>query len=183
MAWACLLTSPFMSTGTPRLLHAQPLSREGFASFGDVIGSELSGGSSANQGTATRYNQVAQLANSRPGAQPNLALFHSVQKSLPFEVRLLERHPCSTQLFVALQCQRFLVVVCPDDARGEPDLDRLQAFLCGPGQGVNYRAGLWHHPIIAIDGPADFLMLAWEDGSRLDCEERPLAAPMLVTSH
>ncbi len=171
-----------MSTGTPRLIHAQPLSREGFAPFGDVIGLELAGGSSANQGTATRYNHIAQLASSRPGAQPNLALFHSVQKALPFEVRLLERHPCSTQMFVALQCQRFLVVVCPDDARGEPDLGQLRAFLCGPGQGVNYRAGLWHHPIIALDGPADFLMLAWEDGSASDCEERPLATPLRVSS-
>jgi ureidoglycolate lyase len=170
-----------MSTGTPRPLPAQPLSREAFAPFGDVIGLELAGGFSANQGTATRYNHVAQLASSRPGAQPNLAIFHSVPKALPFEVRLLERHPCSTQLFVPMACQSFLVVVCPDDARGEPDLARLCAFLCGPGQGVNYRAGVWHHPIIALDGPADFLMLSWEDGSALDCEEHSLTAPLLVT--
>jgi ureidoglycolate lyase len=47
---------------------------------------------------------------------------------------------------------------------------------------VNYRAGVWHHPIIALDGPADFVMLAWEDGTPRDCEERPLSAPLLVTS-
>lgn len=163
-------------------LRAQPLTREAFAPFGDVIGLELSGGSSANQGTATRYDRVARLASSRPDASPNLAVFRSVARTLPFEVRLLERHPCSTQMFVALACQRFLVVVCPEDARGEPDLDQLRAFVCGPGQGVNYRAGLWHHPIIALDGPADLLMLAWEDGTALDCEERPLPRPYLVTS-
>lgn len=166
----------------PRPLQAQPLTREAFAPFGEVIGLELAGGSSANQGTATRYNHVAELVSSRPEARPNLAVFHSVPKALPFEVRLLERHPCSTQLFVPLVCRRFLVVVCPDDARGEPDLGRPRAFLCGPGQGVNYRAGVWHHPIIALDGPADFLMLAWEDGSARDCEERPLTAPLLVSS-
>jgi ureidoglycolate lyase len=146
-----------------------------------VIGLELAGGTSANQGTATRYDWVARFASSRPQAKPNLAVFRSVEKALPFEVRLLERHPCSTQLFVPLACQRFLVVVCLEDARGEPDLARLSAFVCGPGQGVNYRAGLWHHPIIALDGPAELLMLAWEDGSALDCEERPLPAPLLVT--
>jgi ureidoglycolate lyase len=163
-------------------LRAQPLTREAFSPFGDVIGLGLSGGNSANQGTATRYDRVAQLASSRPGAQPNLAVFRSVAKTLPFEVRLLERHPCSSQLFVPLACQRFLVVVCPEDARGEPDLAGLRAFLCGPGQGVNYRPGLWHHPIIALDGPADLLMLAWEDGSARDCEERPLPTSLLVTS-
>jgi ureidoglycolate lyase len=163
-------------------IQARPLTREEFAPFGDVIGLELGGGSSANQGTAIRYDRVAQLTSSRPDAQPNLAVFRSVAKALPFEVRLLERHPCSTQMFMPLACRRFLVVVCPEDARGEPDLPRLRAFVCGPGQGVNYRAGVWHHPIIALDGPADFLMLAWEDGSARDCEERPLSAPLLVTS-
>ncbi|PTL76874.1 ureidoglycolate lyase [Vitiosangium sp. GDMCC 1.1324] len=163
-------------------IQARPLTRAEFAPFGDVIGLELDGGSSANQGTATRYDRIAQLTSSRPGAQPNLAVFRSVSKALPFEVRLLERHPCSTQMFAPLACRRYLVVVCPDDARGEPDLPRLRAFVCGPGQGINYRANVWHHPIIALDGPADFLMLAWEDGSALDCEERPLATPLFVTS-
>jgi ureidoglycolate lyase len=163
-------------------VRAQPLTHEAFAPFGDVIGLALSGGASANQGTATRFDKVARLEGSRPLAKPNLAVFRSVAKTLPFEVRLLERHPCSTQMFVALSCQRFLVVVCPEDARGEPDLARLRAFVCGPGQGVNYRPGLWHHPIIALDGPADLLMLAWEDGTALDCEERPLPESYLVTS-
>jgi ureidoglycolate lyase len=85
-------------------------------------------------------------------------------------------------MFVPLSCRRFLVVVCPSDARGEPDLSQLRAFLCGPGQGVNYHAGVWHHPIIALDGPAEFLMLAWEAGTAHDCEERPLSTPLRVTS-
>ncbi|WP_224250001.1 ureidoglycolate lyase [Hyalangium gracile] len=164
------------------VLRAQPLTREAFAPFGDVIGLDLGGGSSANQGTATRYDRIARLTSSRPEAQPNLAVFRSVAKALPFEVRLVERHPCSTQMFVPLACQRFLVVVCPSDERGEPVLSELRAFLCGPGQGVNYHAGVWHHPIIALDGPAEFLMLAWEDGTARDCEERPLSAPLRVTS-
>ena len=160
--------------------QAQPLTREAFAPFGDVIGLDLAGGTSTNQGTAIRYDRIAQLTSSRPEVQPNLAVFRSVAKTLPFEVRLLERHPCSTQMFVPLACRRFLVVVCPSDTRGEPDLADLRAFVCGPGQGVNYRVGVWHHPIIALDGPAELLMLAWEDGSALDCEERPLSAPLLV---
>jgi ureidoglycolate lyase len=163
-------------------LQAQPLTREAFAPFGDVIGLELGAGSSANQGTATRYDRIAQLTSTRPEAQPNLAVFRSVAKALPFEVRLVERHLCSSQMFVPLSCRRFLVVVCPSDARGEPDLSQLRAFLCGPGQGVNYRAGVWHHPIIALDGPAEFLMLAWEAGTALDCEERLLSTPLRVTS-
>jgi ureidoglycolate lyase len=77
-------------------------------------------------------------------------------------------------------CTRFLIVVAPTAADGGPDVDGLRAFVCGPGQGITYRAGVWHHPIIAVDGDADFAMLAWEDGSALDCVEQPLPAPVLV---
>ena len=58
---------------------------------------------------------------------------------------------------------------------------QLRAFRCGPGVGINYRRDVWHHPILALDGPADFAMLAWEDGSPQDCVEWPLAERLLIT--
>lgn len=163
-------------------LVAQPLSAQAFAPFGQVVSAGLAAGATANQGTAVRFDWSAALENLRPGARPNLAVFRSVARSLPFEVRLLERHPRSTQLFVPMVVDRFLVVVAPDDSRGEPDLERLCAFVCGPGQGVNYRAGSWHHPLIALGRDAEFAMLAWEDGTALDCEERPLAHTLTIVA-
>ena len=127
-------------------IRAQPLTREAFAPFGDVIIVEREGGSSANQGTARRYDRVAQLASTRPEAQPNLAVFRSVSKALPFEVRLVERHPCSTQMFMPVACQRFLIVVCPSDARGEPELSQLRAFGVARGRGSTDRAGVLASP-------------------------------------
>ena len=91
-------------------LRARPLTREAFSPFGDIIGLELSGGTRANQGTATRYDRVAQLASSRPEARPNRTVCRSGAKTLPFEARLLERHPCCSQRCVPMACQRFLVV-------------------------------------------------------------------------
>lgn len=75
---------------------------------------------------------------------------------------------------------RFLIVAAPSLPNNTPDLARLRAFLCHPGQGINYRAGVWHHPIIALDQPAEFAMLAWEDGSSGDCEEFHLAERILL---
>jgi ureidoglycolate lyase len=161
------------------VIVAKPLSVEGFAPYGDVVSAGLREGKSANQGTAVRFDWCAALETTRDAAKPNLAVFRSIPKALPFEVKLLERHPCSTQMFVPMKCGDFLVVVCPgEDA---PDLTRLEAFICGPGQGFNYRRGLWHHPIIALDTPAEFIMLAWEDGSTRDCEERPLSQSLWIT--
>ena len=163
-----------------RTLIAEPLTREAFAPFGDVVSARPDGGTSANQGTAIRFDHAAALENRRPGAEPNLAVFRSMPQALPFTVQLLERHPYSTQAFLPLTCDRFLVCVAPDAQDGGPDLTRLRAFVCGPGQGINYRAGCWHHPMIALFTPAEFSMLAWEDGTSGDCEERALDEPFQV---
>jgi ureidoglycolate lyase len=163
-----------------RRVRAEPLAVEGFAPFGDVVSAGLRDGSAANQGTAVRYDRCARLVTSRAAALPNLAVFRSTPQPLPFQARLLERHPCSTQAFLPLRCARFLVLVAPSARDGAPDLDGLRAFVCGPGQGVNYLPGVWHHPIVALDAPAEFAMLAWEDGGPQDCEEHPLPEPIEV---
>jgi ureidoglycolate lyase len=163
-----------------RVLRSQRLTAEAFAPFGQVVTVGATAGSSANQGTATRYDWAAQLESTRPEAKPNLAVFTSVMKRLPFKVKLLERHPASTQAFLPMVCARFLVCVAPTLADGRPDLANLRAFLCGPGEGINYRRDVWHHPIIAIDGDAQFSMLAWEDGTGGDCVEFVLPEPVLV---
>lgn len=163
-------------------IRAEPLSVERFAPFGQVVSAGQGDGVSANQGTAVRFNRAATLVNARPGATPNLAVFRSMPKELPFALRLLEKHPHSTQLFAPLVASRFLVCVAPKLADGSPDPLLIRAFLCGPGQGINYRADTWHHPILALDAPAEFLMLAWEDDGPQDCVERWFDEPVLVTT-
>jgi len=162
-----------------RNVRAQALTPEGFAPFGDVVSAGLRSGTSANQGTAVRFDHAAVLQTLRPNASPNLAVFRSSPQPLPFPIRLLERHPLSTQVFLPLICSRFLIVVAPTSAAGGPELSALQAFLCTPGQGINYRPGVWHHPIIALDSAAEFAMLAWEDGTAGDCEEWTLGEATL----
>ena len=164
-----------------RTVAAIPITSEAFAPFGDVVTAGATAGRSANMGTATRCDWAAALESTRTGARPNLAVFRSLAKTLPFQITLLEKHPCSTQAFLPMVCTRYLVCVAPSLEDGSPDLERLVAFRCGPGVGVNYKRDVWHHPILALDGPADFAMLAWEDGSPLDCVEWPLPQPILVT--
>lgn len=161
-------------------VKAEPLSPENFSPFGDVVSAGLKAGSAANQGTAIRFDWCAELVNKRTGARPNLAVFRSTPLELPVEIKLLERHPENTQAFIPMLVSRFLIVAAPNLASGDPDVRSLRAFLCLPGQGINYRAGVWHHPIIALDQPAEFAMLAWEDGSPRDCEEHYLAESLQI---
>ncbi len=160
---------------------AEALSAEAFAPFGRAFSpATLGPGAAANQGTATRFDRCAELLNTRPGATANLAVFQSVARALPLSLTLLERHPCSTQVFLPMVVSRYLVCVAPTADDGAPDLRGLRAFVCLPGQAVAYAPGVWHHPIVALDADAQFAMLAWEDGTPLDCEVRTLPTTVLI---
>jgi ureidoglycolate lyase len=155
------------------IVRAEPLLADTFARFGEVLGPSAGGedGKLVNLETARRFDHAARLENARTKAHPNLAFFHCTPVALPFRITLLERHPHSTQAFLPLAGARWLVCVAPDGAGGKPDLAGLRAFIGGPGIGVNFRRGLWHHPILALDEPARLAMLAWEDGTPADAEE------------
>jgi len=85
----------------------------------------------------------------------------------PIPVRVLEKHPMSTQVFIPMNARRYLVIVAlGGDA---PDLATLAAFVAEGAQGVSYRPGVWHHPMIALDTEIDFTCLVFEDGSDDDC--------------
>lgn len=151
---------------------AQPLSPSSYAPYGDVIMASPHGqpGRPANQGSARRFDHLAELVNLRPGrATLNVSVFRCAPRSsalLP--IALLERHPGSTQMFVPMSARRYLVVVAQGGER--PDLATLAAFVAHGAQGITYRPGIWHHPMIALDVEADFTCLVWEDGSAGDCD-------------
>jgi ureidoglycolate lyase len=147
--------------------------------YGEVIAA-AGAARAANAGTAQRFNNVAALENLRPGAAPNLCVFR-VQPAAanPFPVRMLERHRHSTQAFMPMAASRYLVVVC---GGGEaPDLSTLKAFIASGSQGVTYKPGTWHHPLIALDRQTDFACLVYEDGGAGDCDEHELASAASVT--
>ncbi len=167
-------------TPSTQELKASVLTAEAFAPFGRVISAGLQEGTTANQGTAVRFDFCAELLSSRSEAKANLAVVRSIAKTLPLEMTVLERHPCSTQVFLPMVISRYLVCVAPTRADGEPELSALRAFICLPGQGIAYAPGTWHHPLVALDSPGEFAMLVWEDGTARDCELRTLPAPLQV---
>ncbi|MDB5896893.1 MAG: ureidoglycolate hydrolase family protein [Ramlibacter sp.] len=165
-------------TASPRSsrhwLTAEPLEAHAFSAFGDVI--ELGQAGKArtiNEGFAERFDDPARLDTCRQGGQPVLSLFRARPRALPLQLRLVERHLLGSQAFVPLLPQRFLVVVAP--AGPSPVPAQLRCFMARAGQGVNYAAGTWHHPLIALDAGGDFLVI--DRGGPLaaaDCEERSL---------
>jgi ureidoglycolate lyase len=165
----------------PAAIDAEPLQREAYRPYGDVVAAAPGLASfSANNGTARRFDRLGAIENLRPGrATPNLCLFRAAPSAQrPFVVRMLERHAHSTQLFVPMAGARYLVIVCAGSE--SPDLRTLRAFIADGTQGITYRPGTWHHPLVALDRQTDFACLVHEDGSAGDAEERAVTPAVRV---
>ncbi|MBY8975107.1 ureidoglycolate lyase [Rhodobacteraceae bacterium NNCM2] len=130
----------------------RPLSQPAFAPFGNVI--EIAGEPDMiiNQGMCGRYHDLASLDFDAAG-RAGISLFHGRPYSLPLRLEMMERHPLGSQAFLPMSPDPFLVVVARDEGGRPAD---LQAFLASPGQGVNYRRGVWHGVLMPLDGPALF---------------------------
>ena len=164
-------------------IQAQALSGAAFAPFGDVI-EALGASTAANQDRAQRFDAPldmarvdARIANT---ARLHTAIYRIKQSALPFELKLVERHPLSPQLFFPNSGEGFLVCACPNHADGSPDVTALHAFIGQPTQGIVWRAGVWHSPFAALGADGDFLMQQWQCGGPQDCEEAALAAPIMI---
>lgn len=146
-------------------LVVEALTREAFAPFGDVIDAANAAKVYAiNHGTTTRFHDLARIDASREGGRPILSLFRAQPRELPFAITMLERHPLGSQAFVPLSQRPYLVVVSEN-----PDAPP-RAFLARDGQGVNYHAGTWHHPLLALDEVSDFLVID-RGGPGENCDE------------
>jgi ureidoglycolate lyase len=156
-----------------RTLRTEPLTPDAFAPYGFVISGDRGDvvGKSANQGTAKRFDWLGPIENLRPAAaRLNLCLFRcSPFTSWPLPVRILEKHPFTTQVIVPMNAERYVVLVGMRTPGDEPDLGTLRAFLATNRQGVAYMPGTWHHPIIALGRESDFASAVWEDETKGDC--------------
>ena len=213
-------------------IKASPLTAEAFASFGTVITSPLppsineiprippANAAHANQKTALRYGHVSpidsiyQISPSGIPAKPTTSLFscfprplRSCQSGSIFDVRILERHPFTTQSFVPFSTSSSknsyaLIIVAPtlDAAQspsdltpyfpqyngrqgGMPDLQNIKAFITEqPGVGVTYGVGTWHAPMVVLgDARVDFIVTQWMNGREgEDCQEVVIPAGVEV---
>lgn len=160
-----------------RELLIEPLTRAAFAPFGDVIELEGARQIPINLGTTMRYHDLAHIDVAEGGGRPLLNVFRGEPRALPFEVRMLERHPLGSQAFVPLTDAPYLIVVAP---KGELVPASMRAFVSRGWQGVNYAKGVWHHPLIALDRVSDFVVID-RGGEGHNCDEQTLPESVWLT--
>jgi ureidoglycolate lyase len=137
-------------------LTIAPLDKAAFAPFGEVIDFDPATMRLINSGTTERYHALGRAEALGEGAEVIINLFRGQPRAFPYKVEMMERHPYGSQSFHPLNGRPWLVVVA-EDQDGRPG--RPHVLLARGDQGVNYRANVWHHPLMALHNPSDFLVV------------------------
>jgi ureidoglycolate lyase len=139
-----------------REITLQPLTAEAFAPFGDVIEARGAPSFQINGGMCDRYHDLARLEIAGEDTRIGISTGRARPYALPYELKLVERHPHGSQAFLPMSEDPFMVIVAPDE-NGTPG--RPRAFLTAAGQGVNYLRGIWHGVLTPLGRTADFVIV------------------------
>lgn len=150
------------------VLKAEPLTKHGFAPFGDVIATDGARHYPINRGAVERYHDLASV-NVGADGRALVSIFEcSRPAGVPVRVNLVERHPLGSQAFIPLAGAPMCVVVAPPGDAVEPA--DLRAFVSNGSQGVNYHPGTWHMPLVAFTAGQRFIVVD-RGGPGDNCEE------------
>ena len=136
-----------MSTLT---LKVEPLTREAFGLYGDVIETEGASHFSINAGAIERFHDLAKVD---VGVEQQGRTLISIARcnqssSVPYKVPFVERHPLGSQAFIPLDDTPIVVAVAPPGETVDPAA--VKAFVSNGRQGINYHPGVWHIPLISL---------------------------------
>jgi ureidoglycolate lyase len=134
---------------TNLMIKPKPINKENFKKFGDMITTDDIKPLEINDGYAKRYDGIANLDAKKNDGESTISIFSALKRSFPMKVNMMEKHPLGSQAFIPMKETTFLVFVAPEGAK--PDLDKVEAFIIPKGIGVNYKAEIWHFPLIATE--------------------------------
>lgn len=152
------------------IVRTEPLTREAFMPFGDVL--ETSGATAEliNQGHTQKFADLANITLANEG-RAQISIYRSRAIELPFRILMMERHPFGSQAFFPLHNRPFPVVVVLPDSIPAPDTVRV--FLSNGRQGVNIHPGVWHHYQLTLEKTSDYLVFD-RGGPGDNCDEYQL---------
>jgi ureidoglycolate lyase len=149
-----------------RAISIEPLTREAYAPFGQVIEIEGAQHYPINGGMTERYHDLARVELGGVHPRPLISIARGKPYALPLTLKMVERHPFGSQAFYPLAPRPFLSIVCPDEG-GIPGTPR--AFMCSPGQGINMAMNTWHGVLTPLGEITDFLIIdRGGDGNNLE---------------
>ena len=139
-----------------KIIKPIPITKENFSKFGEVITTENIKPLEINNGYAKRFDEIAKIDTSSQEGETTISIFSALKRSFPMKIDMMEKHPLGSQAFIPMKETIFLTFVAP---KGEkPNIEKIESFIVPKGKGVNYKAGVWHFPLIATED-MDFLVV------------------------
>ncbi len=158
------------------VLHPTPLTRERFMPYGEVIEAVKIRGNRMNDARFDRFDDLCDVDIVDGNVAVSIACSRTASV-LPHRIDMVERHPLGSQAFVPLSPCKMIIVVAPPGESVDPE--DLRAFETNGKQGLNYRRGTWHMPLIAFETGQRFLVID-RAGEGSNCDEHTLDEPIML---
>ena len=139
-----------------KIIKPIKITRENFASYGDLISSNAIKPMDINEGYAKRFDDLAKINTSKDKGKTVVSIFSALKRSFPMKIDMMEKHPLGSQMFVPMKETIFLSFVAPP--ANVPEINKIQSFIIPPKMGINYKPGIWHFPLISTED-TDFLVI------------------------
>ena len=144
--------------------------------YGEVIEASKIQGSGMNDARFDRFDDLCDVDIVDGRVAVSIACSRTATV-LPYRIDMVERHPLGSQAFVPLSpCKMFIVVAPPKESVEPAD---LRAFETNGKQGINYRRGTWHMPLIALESGQRYLVID-RAGDGSNCDEHVLDEPVML---
>jgi ureidoglycolate lyase len=129
-------------------IEIENINLDSFTEFGHIINKEASSEKiSINQGTTIRHHNVSDLELNSEDGVPAISIFSGSPRSIPIEIKIMEKHPIASQSFLPIQNIDWLIVVSKEK-NDIPDLDTMRCFHIQGDVGITYNRNVWHHPLL-----------------------------------
>ena len=132
------------------------ITKENFSQFGEVIASNNIKPIDINAGYAKRFDNLANINTLNENGKTIVSIFSALKRSFPMKIDMMEKHPLGSQAFIPMKETTFLCFVAPQG--DTPKVNEIQSFIVPPKIGINYKAGIWHFPLISTED-TDFLVI------------------------
>ena len=144
-----------------KIIIPTKINRTNFSTYGDLISTNDINHIDINAGYAKRFDNLADLNTSKDDGKTIVSIFSALKRTFPMKIDMMEKHPLGSQAFIPMKETTFLCFVAPPGK--SPDISKIQSFIVPPKNGINYKPGIWHFPLISTED-TNFLVIDRKGG-------------------
>ena len=141
-------------------MQIQKITKENFSEYGELISTNNNDSKSGNANTAEFYFDLARIEILGNDSNARLNIIKTIRRNFPLKIDMMEMHPYSSQVFLPYQKTKFIVLVA--SGVDKPDLNKVECFLVENGDGINFKAKIWHCPLTSTE-EENFIMIDKND--------------------